>query len=537
VTRRAITSGSRGATLLRVGPWAGLVFASFAYRWPALINAGTVDSDAAIVGLQGVHILRGEWAWFLFGSGYQTSVDSVVAAAFFAFLGPNPLALMLSTLTGHVIATLLAYATLARHLPKWCAALATLPLVFTPSPLHTYILGPPRQASITLVFLAVWLLDGSRAAGAPPEPSRARRGTPWAFMGGLVSSLACFADPYALLFLPPLLLLGLLVARDSGSAPGKPVWRCGLRAEGWRRFGVTLLGAFAGIVPLALLLASAKSVHGEATFTTSVLSHNLRLLKDECLPWVLSTTGYVPIAEAVYVPWRSGAFRIVQVGGALSLLTMGLGAFTWGLPEALSPVRDLGRFGRLVVLLTLAAFLLSPMVMDVFSSRYLSALILTCPFTLAPAAASLGARRFGALLAPYLASAMTCGWLGFGPRVSGFEPVRLPGGGALGEEHLGRMLLERGIEHAVADYWVSYRLTFLYKEAIEVVPIHAAEDRYAPYRQAFERATPVAYIFDATRSREKPTAIQEELATTGAYEAAEEILHVGGLTAVIARRR
>src|SRR5580658_3704147 len=302
--RQLVTGGAAGrirTAALWIGPCAALLVASVAYRWPALINAATVDSDAAIVGLQAMHILRGEWAWFLFGSGYQTSVDSAVAAGFFVLLGATPLALMLSTLVGHMVATVLAFATLARHLPRWTAALVSLPLVFTPTPLHTYILGPPRQASLTLVFLALWLIDGCRASmagqGAQAPSTRAvRASNAWAFGGGLVASIACFADPYALLFLPPLLLLGLLVARDSGSAPaGQPVWRCGLRAEGWRRFGATLLGALAGIVPLALLLASAKSVHGEATFTTSVLSHNLRLLKDECLPWVLSTTGYVPI--------------------------------------------------------------------------------------------------------------------------------------------------------------------------------------------------------------------------------------------------
>jgi hypothetical protein len=521
-------SGSSGAAAFG-GPFAALVLISIVFRWPALINASTVNSDAAVVGLQAMHFLRGEWAWLLFGSGYQTSVDSAVAAAFFVFLGPTPLALMLSTLAGHMAATLLAYATLARHLPRWTAALVTLPLVFTPSPLHTYVLGPPRQASLTLVFFAIWLIDGSRG--------RAPKG--WAFAGGLVASVACFADPYALLFLPPLLLLGFVTARDSPSAgEGGPAPSWALHGVGRSRFGVTLLGALVGIVPFLLLLSSAKSVHGEATFTPSVLGHNLRLLEEQCLPWILSTTTFVPTTEAVYVPWRSGVFRIVQIaGGALFVLAMTLGGLRWAPARASTPVRDLGRFGCFVLLLTVSAFLVSPMVMDLFSARYLSAIILMSPFALAPAAARLGAKKLGFLLAPYLVSATVSGWLGFGQRVKGIVPVHLPGAGALAEEHLGRLLLERGVGHAVGDYWVSYRLTFLYKETIEVVPMHAAEDRYAPYRRAFERATPVAYIFDAHRSREQFAAMVDELATTGAYEAPEEILHVGDLAAVIVARR
>jgi hypothetical protein len=524
--RQLVTGGVTGrirTAALSIGPCAALLVASVAYRWPALINASTVDSDAAIVGLQAMHILRGEWAWLLFGSGYQTSVDSVVAAGFFVLLGPTPLALMVSTLVGHMVATLLAFATLARHLPRWTAALVSLPLVFTPTPLHTYILGPPRQASLTLVFLAIWLIDGSRFSavgqGAQALSSRASRASnAWAFGGGLVASVACFADPYALLFLPPLLLLGL-----SG--------------QGRSRFGMTVLGALVGIVPLVWLLSSANSTHGEATFTASVIGHNFRLLKDECLPWVLSLTAYVPTAEAVYVPWRSGIFRVVQLlGAALLLLTMTLGGLRWTAATRSASLCDLGRFGNLILLLTLAAFLVSPMVMDLFSSRYLSAIILMCPFALAPAAARLGAKRFGALLAPYLVSAMACGWLGFGERVKGLVPVHLPGAGALDEGRLGGLLQGRGVGHAIADYWVSYRLTFLYKEAIEVVPIHAAEDRYAPYRRAESRATNVAYVFDARRSREKFAPTLEELASTRMCGTLKEIVQVGDLTAVIGER-
>jgi hypothetical protein len=351
----------------------------------------------------------------------------------------------------------------------------------------------------------------------------------------LVASLACFADPYALLFLPPLLLLGLLVARDAPSALGKQARGWGLHTQGRSRFGVTPLGALVGIVPFVWLLSSANSAHGEATFTASVIGHNFRLLEDGCLTWVLSLTAYVPTAEAVYLPWRSGMFRIVQVSGAaLFLFAMIFGGLRWA--PASAPLRDLGRFGNLVLLLTLAAFLVSPMVMDLFSSRYLSAIILMCPFALAPAAARLGAKRFGALLAPYLVSAMVCGWLGFGERVQGLVPVHLPGGGSLDEERLGSLLQGRGVQHAIADYWVSYRLTFLYKEAIEVVPFHAAEDRYAPYRRVESRASRVAYIFDARRSREKFGPMLDELASTRTCGALKEIVQVGDLTAVIGER-
>src|SRR5262245_16748016 len=93
-----------------------VIVASVAYRLPRLVSAGDLHSDAAVVGLQAAHFLRGEWSPLLWGSGYQTSVDSCVAAVFFALFGATPFALRLSTFVGFLLLTLLAYATLRRHL-------------------------------------------------------------------------------------------------------------------------------------------------------------------------------------------------------------------------------------------------------------------------------------------------------------------------------------------------------------------------------------------------------------------------------------
>ena len=50
-----------------------------------------MNSDAAVVGLQAMHILHGEWSWFLWGAGYQASFDAVLVAAAFAVTGPSAL--------------------------------------------------------------------------------------------------------------------------------------------------------------------------------------------------------------------------------------------------------------------------------------------------------------------------------------------------------------------------------------------------------------------------------------------------------------
>lgn len=503
--------------------YAGLVALSLAFRLPALVNAATVDSDAAIVGLQARHVLRGEWSWFLYGSGYQTSVDSAVAAAFFALLGPTSLALLLSTLSGHIAATCLAFATLKRHLPARAAAVAVLPLVFTSSPLHTYILNPPRQAALTLAFVALFVTDG--AAGR--QGGRARLAMQAA--GAALAGLACFADPYALLLLPPLVLLGGLVAFD-GTSPGA-------RAPAVpRRLAATAAGALFGLVPFALLLRSPSSVHGEVTLTLGLFRHNLGLLLDPCLPWLLGTTAYAPHALLGYAPWESGPLlhAVQRAGGVVFVLAVATGGLALVRSGQPLPLRRLGGVGFVVAALTVASFLVSVMVMDLFSSRYLAAMVLMSPFAIAPLAGRVGWQWLLGLLSPFLVGAGVCGWVGYGDEVRGAAIVALPGGGAGDEEALRSALEARGVHAAIADYWVSYRLTFLYREAVVVVPIHAREDRYPAYRQAYLAATRSAYIFDPKRSREQLAAMEKE-AFEGEHPWGVPVERVtaGALTAVV----
>src|SRR6185437_10779423 len=110
----------------------------------------STNSDAAVVGLQAMHIRHGEHSPFLWGSGYQTSADSYVAAAFFTVFGPTALALMLSALVLHLAATYFVFATLLRRAPPWPALMLTMPLIFSPASVNTYALYPPRQLAITL---------------------------------------------------------------------------------------------------------------------------------------------------------------------------------------------------------------------------------------------------------------------------------------------------------------------------------------------------------------------------------------------------
>jgi hypothetical protein len=229
---------------------------------------------------------------------------------------------------------------------------------------------------------------------------------------------------------------------------------------------------------------------------------------------------------------------VVQVAGATLLLA---GVVSGGAALALRrlplDLRRLGALGGLMLLVTVAAFLISPMAVDCFSARYLVPIILMAPFALAPAAKLLGPRWMTLALAPYLVSAGVAGWLHYGSDVDGFH-IRRENGRALDEQQLASALRARGIRYGFADYWASYRLTFLFDENPVIVPLHESQDRYPAYRNAVASAPLVAYLYDPLRSEEDLAEHEREIrAGTTEFDPAFEEIHAGRFIALILRHR
>jgi hypothetical protein len=489
----------------RAWPLAAVVAASIVFRLPPILHASQTNADAAVVGLQAMHLLRGEWSWFLWGSGYQTSVDSIVAAALFSVLGPTPRALLFAPLGLHLVLMCLSWAVLARRIDPVRAALAVLPLVFTSAPLQTYILYPPRQAALTLAVAALFVFD--RAADG-------RRPLLFA-LAGAVLGLACFADPYALVLVPPIGAFGLACAIRRDDAPGSRRALLGAAA-----------GASLGAVPFFLLRASARATGGQLTLDGGVIARNARELLVPCLRWTLGGAAWSASSAMHYEPWDGPllAQTVIVAGGTLFFVALCAGGacvFARRLPWS---VRRLAVAGGLAVPVTIGGYLVSPMVMDVFSSRYLVAIVVLAPFAIAPLAFALDARRLALLLVLPAAACALSGWLGYGPF------LRAPVGGPTDEERLAGVLEAHGVRTAVADYWTAYRVTFLTRERLLVVPPTASEDRYAPYRAAFDGANVVAYVFDPERSREAPDWIAGRLGPAMSHA---ETIRAGRLTAVV----
>ncbi|HEY8076461.1 MAG TPA: hypothetical protein VIF62_20190, partial [Labilithrix sp.] len=182
--------------------------------------------------------------------------------------------------------------------------------------------------------------------------------------------------------------------------------------------------------------------------------------------------------------------------------------------------------------ISLAAFLVSVMVMDPFSMRYLVTLTLLLPLAAIPAATALGPKRFAFAWAPHVLAAAIAGWVGYGPFVRGVVPVKQTP--ELADDYtLHAMLRYRDVRYVTADYWASYRLTYLFREDIIVVPKNPKEDRYAPWRRAFDQAKTYAYVYDPGRSRED---LAEAARTLRAGPGKVEELHAGRLTVFLVTR-
>jgi len=474
---------------------------SLAFRIPPLLNARSTNSDAAIVGLQAMHILRGEWSALLWGSGYQTSADSFIAAAIFAIAGASPTALMLSALSLHIASTYLVFCTLCdlfRH-SKYrlrTSFLLTLPIILSPSSIHSYALYPPRQLSLTLAIVAFFSVHRSRN-GASPE-----RRALWLSLGGLASGLSVSADPYALVLLPSLAIYAAL-----------STWRqCRTRRALAAFTSAVTASAAVGLLPFWAIhrMTSAKS--GPMGFSTAMLAHHWRLLVDECLPWALSYKVYFARHVMDYAPWDAPVwFQIISVAGALLVAAIVItGLVSPGIKQLPSDIRDFGFSAALIFPVAISAFVVSVMAMDHFSMRYLAVLTLLTPWAAAPAAALMKSPQFTRIFAPHVIASAVSGWVGYGPFVDGLRPVtETP---ELRDDYtLFSKLAARSIRYATADYWTAYRLTFLSGESLIVVPTNPREDRYAPYREAFGQQKDVAYIFDPHRSREDLRAVEQTL--------------------------
>ncbi len=497
--------------------------ASILFRLPLLLNAGALNSDGAVVGLQARHFLQGEWARFLWGAGYQAAIDSLVASGAFALFGSSAFSLVLVALLGHLAVCFFTYDIVRKRLGPWGGALACVPIIFVPIGINLLMHYIARQWCIAVVFFAFWLLDGG---GSRAWHSWVRLG-----LGTFLAIFALFLDLYALLFLPALGLMAYFASVEELFDPARKLatW---LRVLG--RLSLVFVTALLGRYAVDFLRGDPNANADKATTAYDRVDFNLQLLKETCLPTLLGTKVQIPTDGISWTVWEAPRWwtwvQTLGAGSLLAFITFGAVAyFLWKWLDF--KTRRLSVVGLATCCTTIAAFLISTMPSDFMSSRYLAPILWTAPFGLVALGKLLKPRFFAVALLPYAAVALVAGWLTYGSMASGPLPARTPRGVASEEQALKEALQARGVKVAVGNYWLSYRLTFLWNEEVIVVPDNPGQDRYPPYRVPANSEPLIAYLYHPSEPRSgPPEGAEMQLQRMGAKF---EKLQVGGFTAFI----
>jgi hypothetical protein len=489
-----------------VAPYAGLIALNVLFRLPLLLNADNVHSDAAIVGLQAMHLLNGETARFVWGVTHQGAFDVWVVAAFFLLGGPTPLMLMLAPFVGHLVLSCVLFALLRRLLPGRAAAFITcLTLVFTTQAINGIVAYVPRQWSITVALCGAVLI----AWPTRRTPLRLALGTALA-----LSSI--YLDFFCTLWMPGIGLLVLLVCLEPPREP---------KAVALRLAGAAA-GTLSGVV-LVTALRGGWTQPAASDFGLSFIERNWPLMRDTSLPWLLGAKVWIPGATRHPELWHPPAWvAAFQWFGAASVVVLVLASAALVFsPRVRWEVKRLVLFGLAASVTTLGGFLLGTFPSDLWTTRYLGPVIWSLPFSLAALASAVRPRRLLALLAPYLVVAAFAGWLSYGSGApSNFDSRRA----RQAEVELGEFLRQRGYTHGYAPYWLAYRLTFLWTENPLIAPLDS--DRYPPYSQATERARKQAFIFDPN---EHSALVDRNLAYVRRQRGRVEVVSVAGFTVIL----
>lgn len=457
-----------------------LALGTLLFRLPAFLNSDAADSDITVVGLQAWHLARGERDLLLWGTDYQGVTASLAALVLQTLLPVRPsLALLLSSVLGHVVLVLSLFGVLRRVLPLSLAVLAAGCVAVCPEPLNYLTYSAFRIWSFALVFLGLYLAE--RAA----RETHSRRHLLFAGLAGVAVGLGYYSDLFAMQFLPGLVLY--LLWWSWGAA----------RQPRWLALGAVVAGYVVGSIPRF-------NAHMKPPQLSELSFEQMKriwpLFWEQCLPYVTGAKLFSSI-DGFHRP------EVRPEGVWFVLMVLGLGAFLLlalgGGIIALLPVSDraarrLAWCGAGWMGVSLIGFLFTGRAVDVMSARYLVPVLLGLPLMAAPLLDRLvrsGRTEVGMVLVLLVVAHFgVAGWRGYGGWVDGVLPQVTRYGNGEDEQALLAALQQRGVEAATGDYWAAYRLTFLWKEQLLMAPNFGAI-RYGPYQRRFDSARRKALIF------------------------------------------
>lgn len=509
---------SKWRRVCRSGPdiiaFAGIALLTCIYLLPEIANAAFVNDDIAVIGLQAMHILRGEWSWFIWSNHYQGSLYALIAAVAFKLSSPSETALFASSLIGLFVAQAFLYSLLRRHVSLPDAFLLSLLPAFT-APAYSLWKFYPRFWCIAIALATLWLLD------AAPRMKRA----PFVYAAAAILVVFnVYVDEYSLFFAPAVVALALLSAFDPPA--------------GWRD-GRVRAGAFAGALCVAgaIWLVVRSRIHDNAGFGVAGaarVADNVRLLATRCAPYLLGARWF-----------DHGKVNGVQPGLLLQILLWAaaacfVGACIAGAARIAARRDDWG--GRRLAasafaswIFSIISFTASRMTTDALAVRYLGAIIFTAPLALIPLAKRLRQRTLAALVVPFLCASFAAGAIDQEYGAQTLATLAHPESVNASARAASEFLKAQGVTYAVSEYWNTYRLTFLNRERLIFVCIFPNMNFYAPYQAGYESADKVAFLVPEQQSERLFYEFVRRV--TLANRRYDVYPHVGGYTIFVYDRR
>jgi hypothetical protein len=438
--------------------------------WVLVHPLGALDSDEAVIGLIGLHLLHGHHLpTFFWGQNYGGPHEAVLAALLFAVIRPSPLVLksipVLLSAVSAVLTWRIARIVVGERAGRWAGAIfwaAPAAFVWWSTKASVY------WGSLTLALVVLLLLcrNAQRSRDGVRYP-------PWREAGeaallGFATGLAFWANPQTLYVMVPAYL-----------------WYAPRILRRWQYLPVIGATALLGAAPWIRY----NLIHHWVSFqfapqpaVAGGYAGRLRQFFQIALPMALGLK--VPYTRA----WVFGALGLGVVVALLALFVPG----AFRLPAQ----------GRLLVFLAAVypfLFAYSPYSWYVDHPRYLlflapsAAIMLGAAMARRPLVGAVAGGIVVALSAFGLAAMNSSGKTApYGPDV--LVPANLA--------PLDQLLTRYHVRYAFADYWIAYRTTFETRETTLVSPTYVVRD---PGIDARVRAAAIPdYLFLAA-SRSLPT--------------------------------
>ena len=501
--------------------------AAIVARLPFLLRADRFfDADEAVEGLMARHVLLGEHPLFLWGQRYKGVPEVYLTAAAFRAAGSSVVVLKAVTLVCFVMFLWVNFRLVERVVSRAVAWMSTAFLIAGPPSLVFWSLSGSAEIVMTLLVGAVLLLATTATFNGSPRMK---------YVVAFALAIGLWIQQFILYYVVSIAVTAALVT---------PGWRTSMtermraRVPAWARAVMIAAAGLAGLyVALGLIAFFTGGIHADAFGVSITATHPQKMwwiagalvsaaaalgvvciFRGELLALAIAFgAGYLPaligrignrgmgapisrldaagvraampdithVMLPILFGWRDPAARGTAFPALAAILVLIVAVSYWQAWR-----RTVTPFFHIFPLVALTMFFVSGAYIDAQSYRYLMPIYAALPAVYAIGVAGIwrvsrptGALVLAAALAIFVAQQVA--WYGqLAPDLNSQRAIAC--------------FNAVGVRAARADYWQSYKLTFLTGERIIVSPVDGM-DRYRPYSDRTRDAPLLESIVDRCR--------------------------------------